>query len=115
MRVCATSRCRSSAFSITRGIARAARFALLVRAIHGVDEGIRAAGQFAAVKNVSRENMPKRKDIKKCLIVAAAAFASSLASAQTPQLNIKTKHGYPMEGQRKEQMERLAKQYDLKK
>jgi hypothetical protein len=30
-------------------------------------------------------------------------------------LHIKTKHGYPMEEQRKEQMERLAKQYDLKK
>ena len=58
--------------------------------------------------------MPKRKDIKKLLIVAAV-FASSLASAQTPKLNIKTKHGYPIEEQRKEQMERLAKQYDLKK
>ena len=59
--------------------------------------------------------MPKRKGIKKYLVIAAAAFASSLASAQTPKLNIKTKHGYPMEEQRKEQMERLAKQYDLKK
>ena len=59
--------------------------------------------------------MPKRKDIKEFLIVAAAVFASSLASAQTPKLNIKTKHGYPIEEQRKEQMERLAKQYDLKK
>ncbi len=58
--------------------------------------------------------MPKRKDIKKLLIVAAV-FASLLASAQTPKLNIKTKHGYPIEEQRKEQMERLAKQYDLKK
>ena len=67
------------------------------------------------MKKVSRENMAKRKVIKKCLIVAAAAFASSLASAQTPKLNIKTKHGYLMEEQRKEQMERLAKQYDLKK
>ncbi len=66
------------------------------------------------MKKVSRENMPKRKDIKKLLIVAAV-FASSLASAQTPKLNIKTKHGYPIEEQRKEQMERLAKQYDLKK
>jgi hypothetical protein len=59
--------------------------------------------------------MLRRKDIKKILIMAAAAFASSCASAQTPKLNIQTKHGYPMEGQRKEQMERLAKQYDLKK
>jgi hypothetical protein len=59
--------------------------------------------------------MPRRKDIKKCLVIAAAAFASSLASAQTPELHIKTKHGYPMEEQRKEPMERLAKQYHLKK
>ena len=67
------------------------------------------------MKKVSRENVPKRKDIKKCLIIAAAAVAASLASAQTPKLNIKTKHGFPMEEQRKSQMERLAKQYDLKK
>jgi hypothetical protein len=58
--------------------------------------------------------MPKRKHVKKCLLIGAAAFVSSLASAQAPKLNIKTKHGYPMEEQRKEQMERLAKQYDLK-
>jgi len=58
--------------------------------------------------------MPKRKHVKKCLLIGAAAFVSSLAWAQTPKLNIKTKHGYPMEEQRKEQMERLAKQYDLK-
>ena len=59
--------------------------------------------------------MPKRKDIKKILIIAAAAFASSLGSAETLKLNIKTKHNLPLEEQRKEQMERLAKQYDLKK
>jgi hypothetical protein len=59
--------------------------------------------------------MPKRKHIQKILITAAAALAASLAPAQTPKLNIKTKHGFPMEEQRKEQMERLAKQYDLKK
>ena len=35
--------------------------------------------------------------------------------AQTPKLDIGTKHGIPMEEQRKEQMERLARQYDLKK
>ena len=58
--------------------------------------------------------MPKRKHVKKCLLIGAAAFVSSLASAQTPKLNIKTKHGYPMGEHRKEQMERLAKQYDLK-
>jgi hypothetical protein len=59
--------------------------------------------------------MPKRKHIRKILIIAAAALAGSLASAQTPKLNIKTKHGFPMEEQRKEQMERLARKYDLKK
>jgi hypothetical protein len=41
--------------------------------------------------------------------------AATMALAQTPRLNIKTRHGFPMEEQRKQQMERLAKQYDLKK
>jgi hypothetical protein len=59
--------------------------------------------------------MPKRKDITKILIIAAMALVAARAGAQTPKLNIKTKHGFPMEEQRKEQMERLAKQYDLKK
>ena len=59
--------------------------------------------------------MPKRKDIQKILIVVAVALASSQTLAQTPKLNIKTRHGLPMEEQRKEQMERLARQYDLKK
>jgi len=59
--------------------------------------------------------MPKGKHIRKILIIAAAALVASLASAQTPKLNIKTKHAFPMEQQRKEQMERLAKKYDLKK
>jgi hypothetical protein len=38
-----------------------------------------------------------------------------VAGAETPKLNIKTKHGLPGEEQRKEQMERLAKEYDLSK
>jgi len=59
--------------------------------------------------------MPKRKDIKKILIAAAVALMATRVEAQTPKLNIKTKHGFPMEEQRKGQMERLAKQYDLKK
>jgi hypothetical protein len=59
--------------------------------------------------------MPKRKDIKKILIIVAMALLAARVEGQTPKLNIKTKHGYPMEEQRKEQMERLAKQYDLKK
>jgi hypothetical protein len=59
--------------------------------------------------------MPKRTDIKKILIASAVLFVALGASAQTPKLNIKTKNGLPQEEQRKEQMERLAKQYDLKK
>src|ERR1700745_2684692 len=59
--------------------------------------------------------MPKRKDIKKILIIAAIGLIALRAHAQTPKLNIKTKHSFPMEEQRKEQMERLASQYDLKK
>jgi hypothetical protein len=59
--------------------------------------------------------MPKRTDIKKTLIASAVLFVALGGSAQTPKLNIKTKNGLPQELQRKEQMERLAKQYDLKK
>jgi hypothetical protein len=59
--------------------------------------------------------MPERKDIKKILLIATIALAAARAEAQTPKLNIKTKHGFPIEEQRKEQMERLAKKYDLKK
>ena len=59
--------------------------------------------------------MPKRKDIRRILVFAAMALLATRVGAQTPKLNIKTKHGFPMEEHRKEQMERLAKQYDLKK
>jgi hypothetical protein len=59
--------------------------------------------------------MPKRKDIRRILVLATIALLATRMEAQTPKLNIKTKHGYPMEEQRKEQMERLAKEYDLKK
>ena len=51
---------------------------------------------------------------REILIIAAAALVPSIVPAQTPKLNIKTSHGYPLEEQRKQQMERLAKQYDLK-
>jgi hypothetical protein len=64
---------------------------------------------------VTRKNLPRRKCIKRILVFAAIALPATLVEAQTPKLNIKTKHGFPMEEQRKEQMERLAKQYDLKK
>ena len=59
--------------------------------------------------------MRKRTDIKKTLIASAVLFAALGARAQTPKLNIKTKNGLAQEEQRKEQMARLAKQYDLKK
>jgi hypothetical protein len=65
---------------------------------------------------VSRDNMPRHKDLKTFLLIAAAmALLVARAAAQTPKLNIKTKHGLPVEEQRKEQMERLTEQYDLKK
>ena len=59
--------------------------------------------------------MAHRKHTKPFLILVALVLISSCAQAQTPKLKIKTKNGLPQEEQRKEQMERLAKQYDLKK
>jgi hypothetical protein len=56
-----------------------------------------------------------RKLVIKAFATAIAAFTSSLVLAETPKLNIKTKHNLPMEEQRKEQMVRLAKQYNLRK
>ena len=46
--------------------------------------------------------------------VVAALLACALFAA-TPKLNIRTKNGLPAEEQRKQQMERLARQYDLSK
>jgi hypothetical protein len=63
----------------------------------------------------TRKNMPERKYIRWILVLAVIALLATRLEAQTPKLSIKTKHGFPMEEQRKEQMERLAKQYDLKK
>jgi hypothetical protein len=59
--------------------------------------------------------MAHRKHTRPLLILAVLAISSSCAEAQTPKLKIKTKNGLPQEEQRKEQMERLARQYDLKK
>jgi hypothetical protein len=59
--------------------------------------------------------MPDHKHIKMAWMAASLALAALPILAETPKLNIKTKHGFPMEEQRKAQMERLAKQYDLKK
>jgi hypothetical protein len=60
--------------------------------------------------------MNNRNGIAKLLLVASALLAVSVpAAADTPKLNIKTKNGIALEEQKKQQIERLAKQYDLKK
>lgn len=59
--------------------------------------------------------MPEQKSINRVCVVGLLVLSSLGLWAETPKLNIKTKHGLPMEEQRKAQMERLAKQYDLKK
>jgi hypothetical protein len=50
-------------------------------------------------------------------LLVAAILAASLVSAvaDTPKLKIHLKNGTPVEERKKEQIERLAKQYDLKK
>jgi hypothetical protein len=47
--------------------------------------------------------------------ILAASLLLPAAAAQTPRLKIKTKHHDPQEEQKKQQIERLAQQYDLKK
>src|SRR6266850_5761522 len=59
--------------------------------------------------------MPSHKDLQSTMVLVAIALVSAQVEAQTPKLNIRTKHSLPVEEQRKEQMERLARQYDLKK
>lgn len=59
--------------------------------------------------------MLKGTDIKKILTASAILSLALAASAQTPKLKIKTKSRLPAEEQRKQQMERLAQEYDLKK
>ena len=57
-----------------------------------------------------------RNSVSKLLLVAAGLLAVFVpAAADTPKLNISTKNGSPIEEQKKQQIERLAKQYDLKK
>ena len=52
-----------------------------------------------------------------CLLSAAlcSLLLTPIAPAQTPRLKIKTKHHDPQEDAKKQQIERLAQQYDLKK
>lgn len=52
--------------------------------------------------------------LRRCLVLLMVGMALS-ATASTPKLNIKTKNGSPGEERAKEQLERLAQQYDLKK
>lgn len=59
--------------------------------------------------------MAKRRNIHKVLALAALMLAAAILAAQTPKLNIRTKNGLPREEERKQQMERLARQYDLSK
>jgi hypothetical protein len=59
--------------------------------------------------------MPYRRETTRALTPVVIAVLASALSAQTPKLNIRTKNGLPGEEQRKQQMERLARQYDLNK
>src|SRR5438067_24350 len=52
---------------------------------------------------------------KLAIIIAALLICSAPSVAETPKLNISLKHGTPAEQKKKEQLERLASQYDLKK
>jgi hypothetical protein len=47
--------------------------------------------------------------------LAAVLLFAAIAVAETPKLNIRAKNGLPGEEQRKQQMQRLARQYDLSK
>lgn len=58
--------------------------------------------------------MKARKPAAKVLVWALLIY-SSLTSASTPKLQIKTKHGSALEDRKRAQIERLAQQYDLSK
>ena len=49
------------------------------------------------------------------LILAALLLSSSFALASTPKLKIRTRHGSELEERKRDQIERLARQYDLSK
>lgn len=74
------------------------------------------ARELAALIEFRGNGMPKLRSMKNrvcALSLLGLAWLPRLA--ETPKLNSRTKHGFPMEEQRKAQMERLAKQCDLKK
>lgn len=66
-------------------------------------------------KGYERRQMSNSKGMRELLLLAVILVTVALASAQTPKLNIRTKNGLPKEEEVKQQMERLAQQYDLKK
>ena len=53
--------------------------------------------------------------ISRAVAVATTLIVAGSALAATPKLNIKLKNGTEVEQKKKEQIERLAQQYDLKK
>jgi hypothetical protein len=59
--------------------------------------------------------MPHRTTSTRALTTVVSALLASALSAETPKLNVRTKNGLPAEEHRKQQMERLARQYDLSK
>jgi hypothetical protein len=61
--------------------------------------------------------MNKRADISQTVIIASMFVLASVAPilSATPKLNIKLKNGSEVEQRKKDQIERLAQQYDLKK
>ena len=54
-------------------------------------------------------------DNLRLMAVLAITAALASANAQTPSLKITTKHGSPLEERKKQQIERLASEYNLKK
>ncbi len=65
---------------------------------------------------LNRSSRAKRGiGVNRTLAPVAVALMASALLAETPKLNIRTKSGLPQEEQRKQQMERLAKHYDLSK
>jgi hypothetical protein len=59
--------------------------------------------------------MPSQTQTARALTPVVIALMASALLAETPKLNIRTKNGLPGEEQRKQQMERLARQHDLSK
>lgn len=57
-----------------------------------------------------------RTRIRESILIAVLLLLfPAFVQAKTPKLNITLKHGTPLEQQRKEQIERLATEYDLEK